>query len=57
MDKTAKRRASSPSIFRIINSSRMGWAGHVAGIGEKRNVYIWLVGKARGKEAVRNTKM
>jgi hypothetical protein len=30
---------SSPSIIRIIKLSRMRWAGHVARMGEKRNVY------------------
>jgi hypothetical protein len=30
---------SSPSIIRIIKSWRMGWAGHVAQMGEKRNAY------------------
>jgi hypothetical protein len=39
---------SSPSIIRIINSRRMRWAGHVARIGEKRNVYRLLVGKPEG---------
>jgi hypothetical protein len=29
---------SSPSIIRIIWSRRMRWAGHVARMGEKRNV-------------------
>jgi hypothetical protein len=27
----------------------MRWAGHVAGMGEKRNVYRLLVGKSEGK--------
>jgi hypothetical protein len=40
---------SSPSIIRIIKSRRMKWAGHVAGMGEKRNVYRLLVGKPEGK--------
>jgi hypothetical protein len=40
---------SSPSIIRIIKSRRMRWAGHVARIGEKRNVYRLLVGKPEGK--------
>jgi hypothetical protein len=30
---------SSPSIIRIIKSRRIRWAGHVARMGEKRNVY------------------
>jgi hypothetical protein len=29
---------SSPSVIRIIKSRRMRWAGHVAQMGEKRNV-------------------
>jgi hypothetical protein len=36
---------SSPSIIRIIKSRRMRWAGHVARMGEKRNVYRLLAGK------------
>jgi hypothetical protein len=41
---------SSPSIIRIIKSRRMKWAGHVARIGEKRNVYRLLMGKPEGRE-------
>jgi hypothetical protein len=40
---------SSPSIIRMIKSRRMRWAGHVARMGEKRNVYRILVGKPEGK--------
>jgi hypothetical protein len=40
---------SSPSIIRIIKSRRMKWEGHVARMGEKRNVYRILVGKPEGK--------
>jgi hypothetical protein len=40
---------SSPSIIRIIKSRRMRSAGHVARMGEKRNVYRLLVGKPEGK--------
>jgi hypothetical protein len=36
---------SSPNIIRIIKSRRMRWAGHVARMGEKKNVYRLLVGK------------
>jgi hypothetical protein len=38
----------SPGIIRIIKSRRMRWAGHVARMGEKRNVYRLLVGKPKG---------
>jgi hypothetical protein len=40
---------SSPSIIRIIKSRRMRWAGHVARMGERRNVSRLLVGKPEGK--------
>jgi hypothetical protein len=40
---------SSPSIIRMIKSSRMRWAGHVARMGEKRNAYRILVGKPEGR--------
>jgi hypothetical protein len=40
---------SSPDIIRQIKSRRMRWAGHVARMGEGRNVYRVLVGKAEGK--------
>jgi hypothetical protein len=43
---------SSPSINRIIKSRRMRWVGHVARMGEKRNVYRLLVGKTEGKRAL-----
>jgi hypothetical protein len=46
----------STSIIRIMKSRRMRWAGHVARMGEKRNDYRLLVGKARGIEAKRKTK-
>jgi hypothetical protein len=36
---------SSPSIIRIIKSRRMGWAGYVTRIGEKRKVYREPEGK------------
>jgi hypothetical protein len=40
---------SSPDIIRQIKSRRMRWAGHVARMGEGRNVYRVLVGKPEGK--------
>jgi hypothetical protein len=40
---------SMPSIIRAIKSRRMRWAGHVARLGERRNVYRLLAGKPEGK--------
>jgi hypothetical protein len=42
---------SSPNIVREIRS-RMRWAGHVIGIGERRGVYRVLVGKPEGKRSL-----
>jgi hypothetical protein len=46
----------SPSIIRIIKLRRMRWAGHVARMGEKRNVYRLLVGKLEGKIPLRRPR-
>jgi hypothetical protein len=43
---------SSANIIRMIKSMRMKWAGHVARLGEKRNVYRMLVEKPEGKRPV-----
>jgi hypothetical protein len=43
---------SSPDIIRLIKSRIMRWAGHVARMGEKRNVYRVLMGKPEGKRAL-----
>jgi len=40
---------SSRNIVRLIKSRRMRWAGHVARMGEEREVYMVLVGKPEGK--------
>ena len=40
---------SSPNIVRVIKSRRMGWAEHVARMGEMRGVYRVLVGRPEGK--------
>ena len=40
---------SALSIFRVIKSRRTRWAGHVARVGERRDVYWFLVGKHEGK--------
>ena len=39
----------SPSIFRVIKSRGMRWAGHVAGMGEGRRVYRTYVWKPERK--------
>jgi hypothetical protein len=40
---------SSSNITRQIKSRIMRWAGHVARMGEEREVYKVLVGKPEGK--------
>jgi hypothetical protein len=48
---------SSPSIIRMVKSSRMRWAGHVARMGEeKKNTYRILMGKPEGKIPPGRTK-
>jgi hypothetical protein len=37
------------NIIRYIKSRRMRWAGHVARLGEERNVYRVLMGKPEEK--------
>ena len=39
----------SPNIVPVIKSGRMRWAGHVARMGEEREVYRVLVGKPEGR--------
>jgi hypothetical protein len=43
---------ASPDIIRVVKSSRMGWTGHVARMGEMRNAYNILVGKLEGKRPI-----
>jgi hypothetical protein len=38
-----------PNIVRVVKSRRMGWAGHVARMGQGRGVYRVLVGRPEGK--------
>jgi hypothetical protein len=45
---------SSANIIRQIKSRRMKWAGHVARMGEGRNVYRVLVGKTEGKSHLKD---
>jgi hypothetical protein len=39
----------SPSIIRMIKSRRIRWAGHVAQMGEKRNLCSILRGNPEGR--------
>jgi len=43
---------SSPNIIRVIKSRRMGWAGHVARMRERRGTYRVLVGKSEERNAI-----
>jgi hypothetical protein len=36
---------TSPNVITVIKSSKVGWVGHIAGMGEMRNAYNTLVGK------------
>jgi hypothetical protein len=47
---------SSPDITRQIKSRRMRRAGHVARMGEGRNLYRVLVGKPEGKSPLRRQR-
>ena len=40
---------SSPNIFQVIKLKRIRWEGHVAHMGQKRNIWRVLVGKPDGK--------
>jgi len=41
---------SSPNIFRVIKSRRMGWVGNVAGMGERGSVFRVLWGVLRERD-------
>jgi hypothetical protein len=43
---------SLPNVVRGMKSRRIRWAGHVARMGERRGVYMVLVGKPEGKKAL-----
>jgi len=42
----------SPNIVRMVKWRRMGWAGHVARMGERRGAQRVLVRKSEGKRPV-----
>jgi hypothetical protein len=45
---------SSPDIIRQLKSRRMRWAGHVASMGEGRNVYRVSVGKPKERDHLKD---
>ena len=47
---------SSPDIVRVIKSSRMRWARHIALMGQTRSVYRVLVGKPEGMKPLGRPK-
>jgi hypothetical protein len=47
---------SSPSIIRIIKSTRVRWTEHVVLMRERRNAYRKLVGKPEGKRPVQRPR-
>ena len=42
----------SPNIVQVIKSRKMRWAGHVACMGERRDIYRVLVGKPEGNRSL-----
>ena len=46
----------SPNVFRVIKLRRMGWAEHVAYMGERRGVYRVLMVKREGKRPLGRPK-
>jgi hypothetical protein len=47
---------SSPSIIRMINSTRIRWAEHAARMGRRGDAYRILVGKPEGNVLVGRTR-
>jgi len=45
-------RYASTNIIRVIKSIIMRWAGHVAGMGERRGAYRVSVGTPEGRESL-----
>ena len=46
----------SPNIVRVIKSSRLRWAGHIARMEEGRGVFKILTGKRTGKIPLGRTR-
>jgi hypothetical protein len=43
---------SSPNIIRMIKSRRVKWTGHVPRMGQKKKLYMILVGKPEGRRSL-----
>jgi hypothetical protein len=41
-------------IYRVIKSRTLRWAGHVAYMGKKRNVYRNMIGSRGGKRSLKH---
>ena len=46
-----------PNFVRVIKSTRIRWAGHVARMGKRRGVYRVLVEKHEGKGALERPRL
>jgi len=44
---------ASTNISRVVILRRMGWVGHVACMGEMRNIYKILIGEPEGNRLLR----
>jgi hypothetical protein len=47
---------TSPNIIRVNESRRLKWTGHVARMGQTRNAYDTLVGKAEETKSLRRPR-
>jgi len=47
---------ASPDVIRAIKSGKMRWTGHVAHMGEMRNVFKVLVRNLEGKRPLRRLR-
>jgi hypothetical protein len=43
---------SLPDIIPVIKSRKLGWAGQVAPVGERRSAYVVLVWKPEGRRTL-----
>jgi hypothetical protein len=46
----------SPNTFRVIKSTRLRWAGHVARMEEDSSAFTILTGKPTGKRPLRRPR-